>query len=188
MRLTASDWYDLFGFHNRMAAQCYANEESSPMPSSEIPGGNIMTRSEGSLGYHDMWFTGTNGNLGVSAGNSILSFDQVPVWVLQYSGWYDKKDERVLKVLKEALLAGYTKDESQGGRGPDMFFSQDRVYTYENTIHYKRGLNLPDHFQTEPWDKSGLMDFSGHELIWRKDETGTLEVFRHELLGFALVN
>jgi len=189
---THEEWEELFLFYNRMAARCYADAGAVPEVSKELPGARVMHQSEGRFGYHDMWYVGTTGDLGTSSGHSLLTVDDVPTWVFQYWGWYDKNDERVIPVLKEALLTGYTTGTSRGGRGPDMFFSEDHIYTYENVINWGEGIILPEHFRAKPRLKDGRLNFSGFERIYRKKEPTSsipaFEVFRHELAGFALIN
>lgn len=193
--LTTEDWERLFGFYNKVAAMCYADEKAAPKRSEEFPGAKTMSQSEGRFGYRDMWYTGSNSKLGVSAGHSLLTVDRVPVWILEYWGWYDRSDERVLETLKEALLRGYTNDESRGGRGPEYFSSGDGQYSYQNTIRYGShdgALILPEHYQTEPLLKRGQLNFSGYEQIFRKEKptssVSAYEVFRHDFVGFALIN
>lgn len=192
MKLEWETWEKLFDFYNRMAAKCYASEGSKSVSSDDFPGAKFMRGVEGRYCYCDMWYTGTNGKLGVSGGHSLLSLDNIPVWILQYWGWYDKDDSRVIKTLKEALLQGYSNGETEGGRGPGYYTTEDGQYNYQNTVGYGNGLILPEYFKTEPWLKRGKLNFSGHEYVYRKETEKSpmpaFEVFRHDYVGFALIN
>jgi hypothetical protein len=50
-----------------------------------------------------------------SVGMTIISFYDIPVWYMQYAGWYEKK---AIPCLKAALHYSYEKHEFNGGRGP----------------------------------------------------------------------
>ncbi len=54
-----------------------------------------------------------------SSGETHIYLDGVPVWVMQYYGWYD---HLAIPVLKEALSINYLKNRIFfGGRGPNKY-------------------------------------------------------------------
>ncbi|MDD2657138.1 MAG: DUF5680 domain-containing protein [Candidatus Pacebacteria bacterium] len=72
-----------------------------------------------------------------SGGTTIISYEisiaaakkDVPVWMMQYFGWYY---EEVIPCLKAALRESYGKKEFRGGRGPDFWESKSPVFHYTN--------------------------------------------------------
>jgi len=191
--MNTGKWKDLFEFYYRSAADCYANEKAEPESSDKFPGAKIMTRTEGKFGYHDIWNVGALGDYGVSGGQTVLTVDQIPVWMLQYWGWYDKRDDRVLEVLKEALLAGYASKTSKNGRGPEKHTSQDDNYVYsQSSSRIKRAFSLPTFIDFKcGYEVERLLDFQGEEKIVRKVGQKHIDwaerVFNHSLVGYALV-
>jgi len=50
-----------------------------------------------------------------SGGMTVISYEGVPVWMMQYFGEYEKQ---AISCLKAALREAYSRDEFIGGRGP----------------------------------------------------------------------
>jgi len=64
-----------------------------------------------------------------SAGTTTIWFENDPVWIMNYSGWYD---ESAIDFLKSALRSNYEKSIFVGGRGPTYFFESGSPFTYSN--------------------------------------------------------
>ncbi len=60
-----------------------------------------------------------------SGGTMIISYEEDPVWMMQYFGEYE---EDAIPCLKAALRDAYTKKNFFGGRGPFEFVHGDFVY------------------------------------------------------------
>ena len=190
--MSSGKWKELFEFYYRSALDCYANSEAEPEVSDEFPGAKIMTRTEGKFGYQDMWQAGAIGGFGISGGQTVLTVDQIPVWMLQYRGWYDKRDNRVLEVLKEALQAGYSSKMSKNGRGPEKYHSTDDKYVYSNPSRIDSAYILPAYFNFKcDYEVEKLLNFLGEESIARRVGQKHIDwaelVFSHSLAGYALV-
>jgi len=92
-----------------------------------LPGFKAIIFEEGPLKLVDA-YSKTPGSIR-SGGMTIIYHDTVPVWMMQYSGGYEKD---AIPFLKEALLAAYQAGQFNGGRGPNHF-STERRFTYYNT-------------------------------------------------------
>lgn len=64
---------------------------------------------------HDSYGVGQGG---LSFGMTIITYEEVPIWHMQYWGRYEK---RVIPFLKRVLLMNYDQKIFSGGRGPDTF-------------------------------------------------------------------
>ena len=62
-----------------------------------------------------------------SGGTTTLFFENVPIWMMQYLGKYDKK---TIPCLKAALLQNYEKEVYEGGRGPEVYHHEDGLVYY----------------------------------------------------------
>lgn len=63
-----------------------------------------------------------------SAGTTTIWYRDVPVWMMNYGGFYE---ESAIAFLKRALLRAYNKQEFVGGRGP-AFYSENTGLNYAN--------------------------------------------------------
>jgi hypothetical protein len=90
-----------------------------------------------------------------SAGATTIWFRDMPVWVMNYGGLYDKE---AIPFLKRALLKAYEARHFFGGRGPFVFaegsliyFNQPRVNMFdkfegrEEVFDFKAGFSLGWH-------------------------------------------
>lgn len=60
-----------------------------------------------------------------SAGTTTIWFQDAPVWLMNYGGYYE---ERAIKFLKTALRKAYEARQFFGGRGPLVFSEGSLVY------------------------------------------------------------
>lgn len=61
-----------------------------------------------------------------SGGMTVIEYEDVPVWMMQYVGSYD---EEATPCLKAALRDAYTKRKFCGGRGTNRFKFEGMTYT-----------------------------------------------------------
>ena len=59
----------------------------------------------------------------------MIWYGDVPVWMMQYVGWYI---DGAVECLKAALQATYEKNTFTGGRGPESFDYEG--YRYQNFV------------------------------------------------------
>ena len=64
-----------------------------------------------------------------SSGTTIIWYDQIPVWVMHYGGWYQK---RAIPFLKKCLCSAYESKTFRGGRG--LGCVEGKKLTYFNLI------------------------------------------------------
>jgi len=64
-------------------------------------------------------------------GSTVIWFEEKPIWVMHYGGWYD---ERVIPFLKRALARNYNEDVFLGGRGPEFLEGEDHTLQYFNKV------------------------------------------------------
>ncbi len=97
-----------------------------------------------------------------SAGTTTIWFENNPVWVMNYNGFYDKC---VFAFLKSILCRTYTDQQFYGGRGPFIYIEGSLIYINE--------LKLNDFSKFEGHEKvidmkfglRGEHEFSGMSLL-----------------------
>lgn len=70
-----------------------------------------------------------------SGGTTIIWYGHIPVWMMQYLGWYK---ENAIPCLKAAIASNYQKLKFEGGRGPQFFV--------HHGVHYVNHLVQNDFF------------------------------------------
>lgn len=60
-----------------------------------------------------------------SGGMTVISYDDIPIWMMQYGGRYPKE---AIPFLKEALAYNYASNTWRGGRGPEIFHNDSWFY------------------------------------------------------------
>ncbi len=100
--------------------------------------------------------------------------DNLPVWVMNYGGWYEK---RALKFLKGVLRNAYGNNEFHGGRGESgLTLERDgKRLEYVNVVNESSF----EHF-------SGCERILEHDVKPGGDIHGTLVVGEHEYWGMML--
>ncbi len=63
-----------------------------------------------------------------SGGVTLIYYNEIPIWEMHYTGYYEPE---AIPTLKKAMLANFESGEFVGGRGPLEFIDGD--YLYENT-------------------------------------------------------
>ncbi len=139
---------------------------TKPGTNVDFPSGKLLTHVRGAWRYADMWFS-LNGK---SFGQTVIWYDSVPVWGMQYQGWWKKSDDRVIPFLKRALTAAYMMGQFWGGRGPGLYEEEDCSLSYSNSAAL-----------------GAFGEFEGREdIIDREVEPAT--VFEHWFSGVSLLN
>lgn len=105
------------------------------------------------LQVEDKW-TSVSGST-QSYGRTVITRDGIPVWYMQYAGWYE---DAATPHLKAALTESYRDRMFIGGRGPRRFDSEKLIY---------RNVLGPN---------SGFTAFHGREFIRARDNGAMLGV------------
>ncbi len=65
-----------------------------------------------------------------SGGTTTIWYNDTPIWMMQYMGYYR---EEAIPCLKAALRANYERKEFNGGRGPQVFRQDGLIYLNTTT-------------------------------------------------------
>ncbi|MFZ1987966.1 MAG: DUF5680 domain-containing protein [Minisyncoccia bacterium] len=95
---------------------------------SGFPGSKRITVKVGMFLVTDTWHVTPMST--VSGGTTLISFEEIPVWMMHYFGFYS---ESAIPLLKQALYKNYKNRIFHGGRGP-RYFGVDGSYWYENLV------------------------------------------------------
>jgi len=79
-----------------------------------------------------------------SGGLMAMSYEGIPVWLLQYAGQYE---EEAIPCLKAALIAAYSEKKFFGGRGPEQFTLDGLVYQNEVDRAYRQDFKKSNFFK-----------------------------------------
>ncbi len=79
-----------------------------------------------------------------SGGTTVISYEETPVWMMQYLGQYE---EEAIPCLKAALRAAYAEKEFFGGRGPGKFVCDGFVYYNEVDRSYRSNFQKSNYFK-----------------------------------------
>jgi len=126
-----------------------------------MPGYRTIPFRDGDLFLLDCYCV--NPNSSKSAGTTTIWYRDIPVWIMQYGGFYRKSE---ISFLKHALRCAYESNVFIGGRGP-IDYREDQLL-YENSPNF-------DEFE----------GFSGIETIYRLPELE--ELGHHKYWGMYLV-
>lgn len=113
-------------FLRLMAKGWAAGEKPATHP--EFPGRKFLRGVDGDFLLIDTW-TQHEPECDASSGSTTLLFQRVPIWVMQYGGWYGVEGSAL---VQRALARNYENGVFNGGRGPDIYRSGSLVY--ENTV------------------------------------------------------
>lgn len=126
------------------------------------PGLKQVIYQDGLFVMIDEWGTGPQ----LSTGQTIIWFDDQPVWVMHYWGTYQPES---LDFLKAVLGSTYRAKQFYGGRGYPHRISDDGKMEYRNVIY-----------------KAGFEDFEGLENINRYGR-GDERLGYHHYRGYSLI-
>lgn len=101
-------------FFTAMQEGYVSNSEKGTVP--EIPGSKTIEYRHNEWRVLDMYLVTPKSPY--SGGTTIIYYGEIPMWMMQYVGYYD---EEALPCLKAALKTTYDEKVFNGGRGPDFF-------------------------------------------------------------------
>ncbi len=93
----------------------------------ELPGGRIVRYVDGPWIVHDEWVVTPHSDK--SFGQTVITHDGKPVWMMQYAGAYP---QTAIPFLKESLRRAYERQWFIGGRGPIKLFNTEETLRYQN--------------------------------------------------------
>ena len=127
-----------------------------PLPEQFYGGKAIPYRREVQDGFYLLDYYFVNPDSNYSYGTTVIWFDDKPVWMMHYGGWYD---EKVIPFLKRALARNYNENVFLGGRGPERLEGEDHTLQYLNRV-----------------EKNDFSDFRGCEEIITTSEQWKMPV------------
>lgn len=149
-------------FFLEAARQTYA-ADAPKTTIAELPKSKVYRYEHEDWLYVDLYFA-TNCT---SFGTTTIWYRGQPIWGMQYHGYWNMGDERIIPFLKLALRVSYENGVFYGGRGPNALKDESGNLTYRNW----------------PEPKS-FVRFEGYEEIY--DER-IKELFHHDYSGMALI-
>lgn len=98
-----------------------------------------------------------------SAGTTTIWFQDVPVWLMNYGGYYE---EQAIKFLKRALRQPYEAHQFVGGRGPLVHTEGSLVYVNQPRINdFTKFEGREEIFDTKNSTSLGFHEYWGMSLI-----------------------
>lgn len=143
-------------FFTAMAAGFAAGVE--PQHNQPLPGWEMMEYRKNSFHLVDMWLY--NPYTYNSTGTTTILWNEIPIWVMHYGGWYH---ESAIETLREALKSAYETKRFRSGRGPGVF--ETEYYRYINSFTKN---DFTSFFGTEK-----IVTISGNQLLgthWYRGE------------------
>ena len=125
MQLPTLDDILAFFFEASLAAGwCNPDADIITSPSGE----RFVLYNPGVMKYIDRWFVSpATPGPGWSHGQTTIYKENRCVFVMSYEGYYSEYEEKSLatEIVKPALLSAYSHSEFEGGRGPQIFSTQE---------------------------------------------------------------
>jgi hypothetical protein len=129
----------------------------------KLPGYKAIPFRDGDFSLLDLYCVTPNSNK--SAGTTTIWFQEEPVWIMQYSGYYE---ESAIKFLKTALCKAYEMRHFVGDRGPVSY--KENLFIYTNSPR-----------------RNNFTKFEGREEIFVNTADGQVSLGFHEYSGMSLV-
>jgi len=114
-------------YFDAVAQEGYASMKPHPQMVPSIPCAKQIVFERGVWLFRDICHI-THGS-GFSGGSTVIYFDQTPVWMMLYFGYYPK---HLLPFLQEALSEEARKKSFNGGRGPKQHIFKKEGLIYRN--------------------------------------------------------
>lgn len=136
-----------------------------------LPGSKTISHEKGDFRLIDYWFTGVRHR---SFGNTIIYAGNIPVWMMNYWGYYE---DGVIPFLKRALSVEYMRDYHPMEGDPQFFKGcrGPRVYRGDNLAY----VNMPT-------PGGSFWEFSGREEIFNEAENNVSRGW-HQYHGYMLL-
>lgn len=149
----------------------------------QLPHSKVYCFARDAFRYVDIYFKHNER----SGGQTMIYFQDVPVWLMQYQGWCENDDPEVIALLKEALRYAYEHRLFYGGRGPSTFpLASDSRWRPD-----RKGKLLVYHNEDrlDPAGHSPIDNFMGRERIeMAPDPRSHMKtVFWHRYQGMLLI-
>lgn len=158
-------------FFLEASARTYAGGGQKYMLS-DLPGSKVLRFSK-DLGGRDFLYVDCYFSSGRrSFGQTVICVNNIPVWGMQYHGFWEGEDERVIPFLRRTLMAAYGDGLFCGGRGPETYQEETSGLIYRN---YR--------LRHDGWD---FTNFEGSEEIYDRNSQVTKSLLRHEYNGLLL--
>jgi hypothetical protein len=146
-------------FFKAMVAGWARNGQKISIP--EMPSYKAISFQEGDFRLLDCYCNSPDSPK--SAGTTTIWHKNVPVWVMQFGGYYEKG---AIRFLKRALLVNYETSTFLGGRGPSSFY--EGYYAYYNKVmqnDFGRFSGREEIISRPAGDILGYHDYWGISLI-----------------------
>lgn len=117
----------------------YTSEGPKITTIKSLPHSNVIEYRRGKWRVVDIFFVGPHSAKGYqhSGGQTLIYYNGMLVWSMQYWGWYSKP---AIQVLKKVLGETYKKRVFHGGRGVPYYAIGDGWY-YNNVDRYRSGFD-----------------------------------------------
>lgn len=122
-------------FFDAMNAGYSAKENPAKGTIAELPGSKTITYTQGPWKVVDTYFVTPASDW--SGGTTVIWYEGVPVWMMQYFGMYKK---HAIPFLKMELRHAYSTRQFIGGRG--VGFHMHLGYTYTNHLAHNSNFQL----------------------------------------------
>ncbi|MDP1706726.1 MAG: hypothetical protein Q8L36_02800 [bacterium] len=159
------DWSRVQDFFFRAMMQGWTVEGSVIKPP-DMLGYKLARFEEDNLRLTDLWCTGGGGEK--SAGTTTIFFGEIPIWVMQYNGWYH---EEAIPTVRASLMSAYQGRIFLGGRGRISFSIPESPH-----IEYRNRVDFND-----------FERFVGAECVWDKRGSEEKKIGVHRYNGMSLI-
>ena len=127
----------------------------------DAPGYTSIPFREGDFYLLDRYCVSPNSSK--SAGTTTIWFQDIPVWLMNYGGFYEK---RTIACLKEALQRTYGVHQFVGGRGPRMHSKGSLVYVNQPRLNdFAKFEGREEIFDIESGELFGFHEYWGISLL-----------------------
>lgn len=127
----------------------------------EMPGYKALPFREGDFSLLDCYCVTPNSPK--SAGTTTIWFQDVPVWLMNYGGYYE---EQAIKFLKRALRQAYEAHQFVGGRGPLVHTEGSLVYVNRPRLNdFAKFEGREEIFDAQSGTSLGFHEYWGMSLI-----------------------
>jgi hypothetical protein len=133
--------------------------ESAGKRAGEFPGSNILEYSFNDWKVVDSYIVSPISTH--SGGTTTIYYGEIPIWMMQYLGWYQKE---AIPCLKTALRQSYVAGHYHGGRGPVTHLHEGYLYSNQvrendfwnrtvgqETIFSPQGIDVGQHIYQAMW-------------------------------------
>ncbi len=147
-------------FFKAMSAGWAANGKETATDNN-APGYKLISFSDGDYRLVDRYCV--NSESSKSAGTTTIWFKDIPVWIMNYGGFYD---ESAITCLKRALEKTYSAGDFVGGRGPSIYTDGSLTYTNKPRLNdFNKFEGCEEIVDTESKKLLGFHEYWGMSLL-----------------------